>query len=152
MDPTAESLPTKTSVAARPCSLDGKVLGLLDNSKQNAGRLLEIVADMLQDQFEIRAVEVCCQARRFQASAQGGHGQAGQRVRLRCCGGGGLRLLQSVQFARRNRAGEKGSAGSGNHNHRVHHTRQGYCSNTGCSRIPIRGSAPSHRKPHRRPP
>ena len=56
MDPTAESLPTKTSIAARPVSLDGKVLGLLDNSKQNAGRLLEIVADMLKDRFEIRAV------------------------------------------------------------------------------------------------
>ncbi len=57
LDPTAESLPTRTSVAERPGSLDGKVLGLLDNSKQNAGRLLEIVADMLKDQFEIRAVK-----------------------------------------------------------------------------------------------
>lgn len=42
--------------AARPSTLDGKTLGLLDNGKPNAERLLREVADELGGVFRLRDV------------------------------------------------------------------------------------------------
>jgi hypothetical protein len=45
--PAAEGL----TLASRPASLSGVKIGLLENGKQNARRLLEDVADVLRDRY-----------------------------------------------------------------------------------------------------
>lgn len=49
--PVNEAIPEQSSYAPRPTGLHGKRLGLLDNSKNNAGRFLEMVAAVLQEQY-----------------------------------------------------------------------------------------------------
>jgi len=49
--PVNEAIPEQSSYAPRPTGLEGKRLGLLDNSKNNAGRFLEMVAKMLDEQY-----------------------------------------------------------------------------------------------------
>ncbi len=58
MDPRAEPVPTEASMAARPETLHGKVLGLLDNSKNNANELAKAIGDLLQERFEIKEIKV----------------------------------------------------------------------------------------------
>ena len=58
MDPRAEPVPTEASMAARPDTLHGKVLGLLDNSKNNANELAKEIGELLQERFEIKEVKV----------------------------------------------------------------------------------------------
>ena len=45
--PVNEAIPEQSSYAPRPTGLEGKRVGLLDNSKHNAGRFLEMVATIL---------------------------------------------------------------------------------------------------------
>jgi hypothetical protein len=49
--PVNEAIPEQSSYASRPTGLAGKRLGLLDNSKSNANRLLEMVAQILDAQY-----------------------------------------------------------------------------------------------------
>jgi hypothetical protein len=49
--PVNEAIPEQSSYAPRPTGLEGKRLGLLDNSKNNAGRFLEMVAKILDEQY-----------------------------------------------------------------------------------------------------
>ena len=49
--PVNEAIPEQSSYAPRPVGLAGKRLGLLDNSKNNAGRFLEMVAKALDEQY-----------------------------------------------------------------------------------------------------
>ena len=49
--PVNEAIPEQSSYAPRPAGLQGKRVGLLDNSKNNAGRFLEMVATMLNEQY-----------------------------------------------------------------------------------------------------
>jgi hypothetical protein len=49
--PVNEAIPEQSSYAPRPTGLAGKRLGLLDNSKNNAGRFLDMVATMLDEQY-----------------------------------------------------------------------------------------------------
>ena len=49
--PVNEAMPEQSSYAPRPAGLQGKRLGLLDNSKNNAGRFLEMVATILHAQY-----------------------------------------------------------------------------------------------------
>jgi hypothetical protein len=49
--PVNEAIPEQSSYAPRPAGLVGKRLGLLDNSKNNAGRFLEMVAQILDTQY-----------------------------------------------------------------------------------------------------
>ncbi len=58
MDPRAEAVEVKASMAPRPDSLDGKVVALLDNSKANADKLLRLVGDLVKERFEIRDVKL----------------------------------------------------------------------------------------------
>ena len=43
-------------VAARPTSLDGKVVGLLSNNKPNSEELLRMVADLLKKEYNVKDV------------------------------------------------------------------------------------------------
>ena len=57
-DPTADERVGQDSLAGRLTSLDGKVVGLLDNTKDRAEIILNQVKTQLQDQFP--AVEFRC--------------------------------------------------------------------------------------------
>jgi len=48
LDPTNERAPVRRSRAARPFSLDGKVIGLLDISKPRGDVFMERLAEVLQ--------------------------------------------------------------------------------------------------------
>lgn len=56
LNPTSAALPADVKIAQRPESLNGKVLGLLDNSKLNAAELLEHIGDLLADRYEFATV------------------------------------------------------------------------------------------------
>lgn len=58
MDPRADPVATEASMAVRPDTLHGKVMGLLDNSKNNANELVRKIGELLQEQFEIKEVKV----------------------------------------------------------------------------------------------
>ncbi len=58
LDPTVAPEPTESAFAKRESGLDGKVLGLLDNSKVNGDRLLTLVRDELGARYDLRDVVV----------------------------------------------------------------------------------------------
>jgi hypothetical protein len=56
LDPTVPPARAESSLAKRLSGLDGKVLGLLDNSKVNGDRLLQLVREELGTRYELRDV------------------------------------------------------------------------------------------------
>ena len=54
LDPTVEAIPDHTILAPRPEDLNGKVVGLLSNSKRNADKLLHNIYALLQDTYEFK--------------------------------------------------------------------------------------------------
>lgn len=56
LDPTVKPLQGSASLAPRPLDLNGKVLGLLANGKRNADRLLDAVAALLQERYQVKGV------------------------------------------------------------------------------------------------
>jgi hypothetical protein len=52
-DPTAEPRILATGLAPRLASLEGKRVGILDNSKANAGTLMLAVAERLKEQYDV---------------------------------------------------------------------------------------------------
>ena len=61
-------------VAKRPDTLNGAVVGLLANGKRNADELLEMVHDVLADQFEFKAVIARKQGERLSTLSHGYRG------------------------------------------------------------------------------
>jgi hypothetical protein len=58
LDPTVRAEPTEVTIAKRERALDGKVLGLLDNTKVNGDRLLMLVREELGTRYDLREVVV----------------------------------------------------------------------------------------------
>ncbi len=56
LDPRDEAQRSGGTMAARTGGLNGKVLGLLSNNKPNSETLLGMVADLIKDTFELKAV------------------------------------------------------------------------------------------------
>jgi len=56
LDPTAAPIPVDARLADRPNSLNGKTLGLLDNHKRNASKLLDEVQELLSHRYEFAGV------------------------------------------------------------------------------------------------
>lgn len=56
LDPRDEVQKSGEAMAARTGGLDGKVLGLLSNDKPNSEMLLGMVAELIKDTFELKAV------------------------------------------------------------------------------------------------
>ena len=56
LDPTSPPLPVDARMAERPDSLNGKVLGLLDNNKLNANKLLDEIDRLLSQRYEFADV------------------------------------------------------------------------------------------------
>ena len=51
IDPTAGGNRTRIALAPRPMDLAGKVVGLLDNTKEQADVILETVAEALRERY-----------------------------------------------------------------------------------------------------
>ncbi len=58
IDPTAGGARAKIALAPRPMDLAGKVVGLLDNTKEQADVILETVADALRERFGVARVVI----------------------------------------------------------------------------------------------
>ena len=56
LDPTAEPVTGQATLASRPNSLDGKVIGLLDNSKLNSDRFLDMLAEDLSERYHFAGI------------------------------------------------------------------------------------------------
>ena len=56
IDPTAGGNKTKIALAPRPIDLVGKVVGLIDNTKEQADVILETVADVLRERYGVAKV------------------------------------------------------------------------------------------------
>jgi len=51
IDPTAGGARAKIALAPRPMDLAGKVVGMIDNTKEQADVILETVADILRSRY-----------------------------------------------------------------------------------------------------
>lgn len=58
IDPTAGGSGLKIALATRPKALAGKVVGLLDNTKEQADVILETVAEALRTRYGVARVVV----------------------------------------------------------------------------------------------
>ena len=56
LDPTVAPLPAQTSMVPRPGTLNGLTVGLLANGKRNADRLLDHVAGLLAERYQLNEV------------------------------------------------------------------------------------------------
>ena len=56
IDPTAGGSRSRIALAPRPMDLVGKVVGLLDNTKEQADVILETVADALRERYGVAKV------------------------------------------------------------------------------------------------
>ena len=56
LDPTDEPAAGQARLAPRPNSLDGKVIGLLDNSKLNSDRFLDMLAEELSSTYQFAGI------------------------------------------------------------------------------------------------
>jgi hypothetical protein len=56
LDPTSPPLAVHARLATRPSDLNGKVLGLLNNSKLNAANLLDEVGELLSERYQFAKV------------------------------------------------------------------------------------------------
>ena len=56
IDPTAAGSQAKIALAPRPMDLAGKVVGLLDNTKEQADVILKTVGDILRERYGVAKV------------------------------------------------------------------------------------------------
>ena len=56
IDPTAGGSKTRIALAPRPIDLAGKVVGLLDNTKEQADVILETVGEVLRSRYGVARV------------------------------------------------------------------------------------------------
>ena len=56
IDPTAGGNKSRIALAPRPMDLAGKVVGLIDNTKEQADVILETVADALRQRYGVAKV------------------------------------------------------------------------------------------------
>jgi len=56
IDPTAGGVRVKIVLAPRPMDLAGKVVGLLDNTKEQADVILETIGDALRERYGVAKV------------------------------------------------------------------------------------------------
>ncbi len=56
VDPTAGSTSEAISMAPRPADLSGKVLGILDNTKEQADIILQTLGEALREKYGVKEV------------------------------------------------------------------------------------------------
>lgn len=60
VDPTAAKSTRTVKPAARPADLAGKVVGLLDNRKEQANVILQTLGDALRERYGVARVVILC--------------------------------------------------------------------------------------------
>ena len=144
LDPTIAPDHTESTLAKRVGDLDGKVLGLLSNSKVNGDRLLDLMRERLAARYQIKRVVTMMKS---SASRVADEAMLDALVRCRGHRHRRLRVVQHVQFARRDRAGSAGRP-HGRHLHRaVCVRRQGAGGDLREPALSVRGGRPPHREP-----
>ena len=58
VDPTAGASKKSVPQAPRPSALSGKVVGLLDNTKEQADVILQTLGDLLRERYDVSKVVV----------------------------------------------------------------------------------------------
>lgn len=58
IDPTAGGGKTKIAMAPRPMDLAGKVVGLLDNTKEQGALILQTIGDALRERYGVARVVI----------------------------------------------------------------------------------------------
>jgi len=58
IDPTAGSGKAKVTLAPRPMDLAGKVIGLLDNTKEQGDIILQTIGDALRERYGVARVVI----------------------------------------------------------------------------------------------
>lgn len=58
LNPSAPPREARFTLAARPDSLNGKVLGLLDNRKPNAAALLQRIGSLFSERYQLLGIVV----------------------------------------------------------------------------------------------
>lgn len=53
-NPTSDPIPAETLMAPRPASLQGKVLGIIDNGKRNSDTVLQYIGQQLKERYGIK--------------------------------------------------------------------------------------------------
>ena len=56
LDPTTTPEPMPAEMAPRPDTLDGRVMGILDNTKPNADKILGIVGELVAKRYRLAGV------------------------------------------------------------------------------------------------
>ena len=56
LDPTTEPDRVEMAMACGLDTLDGKVAGIMDNNKQNAGKILDLVAEQVAKKYDLAGV------------------------------------------------------------------------------------------------
>lgn len=56
LDPTSEPEAVKAAMTSRLDTLDGKVVGLLDNAKPNSDKVLDMVAEILAKKYKLAGI------------------------------------------------------------------------------------------------
>ena len=56
IDPTAGGAKKKIEAAQRPSDLAGKVVGLLDNTKEQADVILQTIGDAFRERYDVKKV------------------------------------------------------------------------------------------------
>ncbi len=56
LDPSVEPLPVEATLAPRPDTLNGKVIGLMSNGKHNADKLLDELQALLAEHYDFARV------------------------------------------------------------------------------------------------
>ena len=56
LDPTTQPEPAEATMAPRLDTLEGKVVGLLDNSKPNSDRILDLIGELLAKRYNLAGV------------------------------------------------------------------------------------------------
>ena len=56
LDPTSDPELMQVKIAPRPDTLDGRVVGLLDNGKSKAGEILDLTTDLLAKRYNLAGV------------------------------------------------------------------------------------------------
>ena len=115
-EPVAEASGASASMAARPESLNGKSVGLINNTKDFTDEILGVMGAALEKQFPgVRVVRYRKES--VSGASRSPHGAGGRRVRRRRFRAWRLRLVHVVEYPRQRRFREE-RAGHGHHRYR----------------------------------
>ena len=147
IDPTVGGGNAKIALAPRPMDLAGKVVGMLDNTKEQGDVILQTIGDALRERHGVARVIIKRKEHYSKPATdapdrrdrQGGPGRDRGRRRVR--------VLHVVQCARHHRIRETRHSGHGHHHGRPSGTRACSSSREGHGRPSVHRAAAPHQQP-----